>query len=93
MLHLGRTALSLATPWSVTATLYNMLTNRRTHDFSKDVGAQIAQIVTAAPAPIAERKPDIPAKLAEVIHKALNREPEDRYPDVMAFRQELKRFA
>jgi eukaryotic-like serine/threonine-protein kinase len=85
--------LSLATPWSVTATLYTMLTNRPTHDLPKDVGAQIAQIVTAAPVPITERKPDIPAQLAEVIHKALSREPEERYPDALAFRQELKRFA
>lgn len=82
-----------ADQYSAAATLYNMLTNRHTHDFPKDIGAQIAHIVTAAPVPITERKPDIPAKLAEVIHKALSREPEDRYPDVMAFRQELKRFA
>ena len=49
--------------------------------------------MTAAPVAITERKPDIPAKLAEVIHKALSREPEDRYPDTLAFRKELKRFA
>ena len=82
-----------ADQYSAAATLYNMLTNRYTHDWPKDVGAQIAHLVTAAPVPIAERKPDIPPKLAEVIHKALSREPEDRYPDVLAFRQELKRFA
>jgi eukaryotic-like serine/threonine-protein kinase len=82
-----------ADQYSAAATLYNMLTNCYTHDLPKDVGAQIAQIVTAAPVPITERKPDIPAKLAEVIHKALSRESGDRYQDVMAFRQELKRFA
>jgi serine/threonine protein kinase len=82
-----------ADQYSAAATLYNMLTNRHTHDWPKDIGAQIAHLVTAAPVPIAERKPDIPAKLAEVIHKALSREPEDRYPDALAFRQELKRFA
>ncbi len=70
-----------------------MLTNRNTHDFPKEIGAQMAQLVTAEPVPIAERKSDVPAKLAEVIHKALSREPEDRYPDVTAFRRELKRFA
>jgi serine/threonine-protein kinase len=59
----------------------------------KDIGAQIAHLVTAAPVPINERKPDVPAKLAEVIHKALSREPADRYPDALAFRRELKRFA
>jgi hypothetical protein len=52
-----------------------------------------AHIVTCEPVPIAERKADIPAELAAVIHKALSREPEDRYPDVLAFRQELTRFA
>jgi serine/threonine-protein kinase len=70
-----------------------MLTNRLTHDLPADLGAQIAQIVTAEPVPITERKPDVPAELAAVIHKALSREPEDRYPDVLAFRRELKRFA
>lgn len=82
-----------ADQYSAAATLYTMLTNRTTHDLPKDLGAQIAHLVTAAPVPIAERKPDIPAKLAEVIHKALSREPEDRYPDALAFRRELKRFA
>ncbi len=82
-----------ADQYSAAATLYAMLTNRPTHDLPKDIGSQIAHLVTAAPVPIAERRPDIPTKLAEVIHKALSREPEDRYPDVLAFRRELKRFA
>ena len=82
-----------ADQYSAAATLYTMLTNRPTHDLPKDIGSQIAQVVTASPVPITERKPDIPAQLAEVIHKALSREPEDRYPDVLAFRKELKRFA
>jgi serine/threonine protein kinase len=88
-----REAKPTADQYSAAATLYTMLTNRPTHDLPKDIGAQIAHLVTAAPVPITERKPDIPAKLADVIHKALSREPEDRYPDVTAFRQELKRFA
>ena len=88
-----REAKPAADQYSAAATLYTMLTNRYTHDLPKYIGEQIAHLVTAAPVPIAERKPDIPAKLAEVIHKALSREPEDRYPDVLAFRRELKRFA
>lgn len=82
-----------ADQYSAAATLYTMLTNRYTHDWPKDIGAQIAHLVTAAPTPIGERRPDLPAELAEVIHKALSREPEDRYPDVTALRRELKRFA
>jgi eukaryotic-like serine/threonine-protein kinase len=82
-----------ADQYSAAATLYAMLTNRLTHDLPKNFGEQIAHLVTAAPVPINERQPNIPAKLAEVIHKALSREPEDRYPNVLAFRRELKRFA
>lgn len=70
-----------------------MPTNQTTHDLPKNIGAQLAHIVTAAPVPNTERKADISAKPAEVIHKALSREPANRYPDVSAFRQELKRFA
>jgi eukaryotic-like serine/threonine-protein kinase len=82
-----------ADQYSAAATLYYMLTKHLTHDLPKDIGAQIAHLVTAEPVPITERKPDVPAKLAEVIHKALSREPADRYPDALAFRRELKRFA
>ena len=82
-----------ADQYSAAATLYTMLTNSRTHDLPKEIGAQIAHLVTAAPVPITERKHNIPAKLAEVIHKALSREPDQRYPDILAFRKELKRFA
>ena len=57
------------------------------HELPKDIGEQIAHIVTAAPVAIAERRPDIPPELAAVIHKAISREPEDRYPDVLVFRR------
>ena len=82
-----------ADQYAAAATLYNMLTNKRTHDLPQDLAGQLAHIVTAEPVPILERKADIPAGLAAVIHKALSMEPEDRYPDVLALRKELKRFA
>jgi serine/threonine protein kinase len=82
-----------ADQYSAAATLYTMLTNCHTHNLPNDLGAQIAHLVTAAPVPITERKPEIPTELAEVIHKALSREPKERYPNVLAFREELKRFA
>jgi pSer/pThr/pTyr-binding forkhead associated (FHA) protein len=88
-----RDAKPAADQFSAAATLYTILTCRLIHDLPKDVGAQIAHLITASPVPILERKPDIPVELAEVIHKALSREPKDRYPDVLAFREELKRFA
>jgi hypothetical protein len=39
--------------------------------------------------PITQQRADLPAKLAEVIHKAISREPQDQYPDVLAFLPEL----
>ncbi len=82
-----------ADQYSTAATLYKMLTDQHPHDLPKEIGAQLAHIISAVPVPITERRPDIPMKLAAVIHKALSSEPGDRYPDVLAFRQELKRFA
>jgi serine/threonine-protein kinase len=82
-----------ADQYAAAATLYRMLSDRYTHDFPKDIGAQLAHLVTAPPVAIRDRRPDVPAGLAATIHKALGREPKDRYPDVTAFRQALLAFA
>lgn len=82
-----------ADQYSAAATLYKLLTDQYTRDLPKDLGAQLAMIVTTEVVPITERRPDVPAKLSEVIHKALAREPAERFPDALAFREELKRFA
>lgn len=82
-----------ADQYAAAATLYKILTGYYIHDLPKDLGASIGMIVSANPVPIIERRSDLPEGLADVIHKALRREPEDRYPDVMCFRKELARFA
>jgi serine/threonine-protein kinase len=82
-----------ADQYSAAATLYKMLTGQMVMDLPKDVAAQIALLVTAEAVPIRQRRGDVPAGLAAVIHRALSREPEERYEDVAAFRKELKRFA
>jgi len=88
-----RLVLPAADQYSAAATLYRMLTDCYIHDLPRDLGAQISQILTAEPISIRKRRPDIPIGLAEVIHKALHRDPAERYPDVLAFRKELKPFA
>ena len=82
-----------ADQYSAAATLYKLLTDRLTHDFPRGVGAQLAHLVTEPPILIGDRRPNLPAGLAAVVHIALNREPGDRYPDVTTFRKELTRFA
>ena len=82
-----------ADQYSAAATLYTLLTDGPTHNFPRDLGGPLAHLVTAAPVLIANRRPDIPPGLAAVIHTALNREPGDRYPDVLEFRRALMPFA
>ncbi len=82
-----------ADQYAAAATLYKLLTDCYTHDFPKDIGQQLAHLVTAAPVPLADRRADLPAGLAAVVHKALSREAADRYPDATAFRKELAKFA
>jgi serine/threonine protein kinase len=82
-----------ADQYSAAAALYTLLTDCPTHNFPRDIGAQLAHLITAAPVLIGNRRPDLPPGLAAAIHKALNREPEDRFPDVLEFRRALTPFA
>ncbi|QEL15100.1 hypothetical protein PX52LOC_02008 [Limnoglobus roseus] len=82
-----------ADQYSAAATLYRLLTKQYTHDFPRGIAAQLAHVVSVKPILITARRADIPTELGAVIHKALSQDASDRYPNVMAFRQELKRFA
>jgi serine/threonine protein kinase len=82
-----------ADQYSAAATLYKLLTGQDTRDFPKDLGAALGKIVTTHPVPIRDRRPDLPSELAVAIHKALSRDPEERYPDITFFRDALRLFA
>ena len=45
------------------------------------------------PVPLRARRRDLPAGLADVIHRALTREPAERFPDVQGMRQGLRWFS
>lgn len=82
-----------ADQYSAAATLYALLTGCPPIDLPKDVRQQIAVLVTGTPVPVRDRRAEVPAGLAEVIHTALAREPADRFPDVAAFSTALLPFA
>jgi serine/threonine-protein kinase len=82
-----------ADQYSAAATLYALLCGAPPIDLPKDVRQQIAVLVTGTPVPIRRRRPGVPAGLAEVIHRALAREPADRFADVSAFSTALLPFA
>jgi serine/threonine-protein kinase len=79
--------------YALGATLYYLLTNRRVYDFPKGSEQQLLMILQADPVPICTRRGDIPAGLADVIHRALARDPAVRFADVQAMRKALLPFA
>jgi serine/threonine-protein kinase len=83
-----------ADQYSAAATLYNLLTAQLPFDFEAGKGsAGLALILQNDPVPIRQRRPDLPEELAAIIHRALAKDPADRFPDVDAFKKALKPFA
>jgi serine/threonine-protein kinase len=81
-----------ADQYSTAAMLYHLLTGQYILDLPPLPGALVV-ILEDEPAPIQSRRADIPDGLAAAIHRALAKQPEDRFPDVTAFRAALRPFA
>jgi eukaryotic-like serine/threonine-protein kinase len=71
------------------ATLYNLLTRHYVHDFPKSFQERMLKILQDDPVPIRRRRPEIPAPLADVIHRALARDEGERFASVAPFRKAL----
>ena len=78
-----------ADQYSAATTLYYLLTGKYAFDFPPDTGSRLVKLLTEEPVPLRERRPEIPAGLAAVVHKAMAREPADRYSNLAAFRAAL----
>lgn len=81
-----------ADQFSIAATLYNLLTNCYIHDSPGRRELLLLKILEADPVPIQSRRRDLPLALAQVIHRALARQPEKRFPNVRKMRQSLAKF-
>jgi serine/threonine-protein kinase len=86
-----REVMPAADQYSTAAMLYHMLTGNWVLDLPPMPGGLLT-ILNKEPVPLCERRPDLPAGLGEVIHRALAKKASDRYPDVVAFRQALVPF-
>ncbi len=78
--------------YSAAATLYHLLTNRFIYDFPKDIGSRLLMVLQEDPVPILKRRPDLPAELAEAVHRGLARNPSNRFANCMLFREALLPF-
>jgi serine/threonine-protein kinase len=88
-----REALPATDLYAVGATLYNLLTERYVYDFPPGrPEARYLMILQEEPVPIRSRRPEIPGGLAAIIHRALYREPKDRFPDAKSMRESLNKY-
>jgi serine/threonine protein kinase len=78
--------------WALGAILYELLT--RQVPFVADSVTQLtAMVVTEAPRPILELRPEIPAPLAAAVMKCLEKRRDDRFQSVSEFGRALAPFA
>jgi serine/threonine-protein kinase len=77
--------------YGAAATLYHVLSGAYPYDFPP--GRDPFLVVLEAPVvPLTRRCPWVPPPLADVLHRALAREPDDRWPTAEALRQPLLPF-
>jgi serine/threonine-protein kinase len=82
-----------ADQYAVAATLYNLLTCKHLFDKPRDAWDALAQILEKQPVPLRERRPDVPAGLARAVHRALRKDPTERFVNVEALREAILPFA
>ena len=78
-----------ADQFAAAATLYFLLTGQCIHDFPIEISQQLLRILQHDAVPIRERRPELPPGLAAVVHRALDRNPEKRFPSAAALRKAL----
>lgn len=79
--------------YSMAAILYHLLTGEVPFDARSPAVEVLDRMLHDDPVPILERRPHLPRPLAQVIHRAMSRDPADRYDSVEDFRAALDPFA
>jgi serine/threonine-protein kinase len=86
-----RTAKPAADQYATAATLYHLLTGRQAFE-AATTAELFKKVLTEEPPAVTARRPELPAALAAVLRRAMQRQPEARYPDVRALAQALAAF-
>ena len=81
-----------ADQYAAAATLYFLVCGQPIYDPTREMTSAMLRVLQDDPVPLRQRDPDVPAGLSAVIHRALAREPGDRYPTAAALAADLRRF-
>jgi serine/threonine-protein kinase len=78
--------------YAVGATLYEYLVGESIYEFTNE-RSQLRTVLETEPVPIRRRSASIPTALADAIHRALAKAPEDRFATAEEMRQALLPFS
>jgi serine/threonine-protein kinase len=78
--------------WSLGVILYELLSKKEPFD-GTSFGMLFSNIVSKEPTPLVSVRPDVPAGLAEIVHRCLKKNRDERYPNVTALVSALAAFA
>ncbi len=78
--------------WSLGVILCELVSGKEPFD-GTSFGVLFSNIVTKEPTPLASVRPDVPAGLAEIVHRCLKKNRDDRYPTVTELVSALATFA
>jgi serine/threonine-protein kinase len=78
--------------WAVAASLYNMLTGQVPRDFPVNKDPWLV-LLESKPVPIRQRNPQVPARLAEVIDRALIDDPDILFKTAVELKRALEQVS
>lgn len=81
-----------ADQYAMGATLYHLIAGVKIYDFPANLARQLLMILQDEPVPIKSRLASVPEELAAAIHKALARNPADRFADAREMRLAIEPF-
>jgi serine/threonine protein kinase len=80
-----------ADQYAAAATIYNLLTGQLIYEKAGSQVELLHRIISTDPLPLRSPPANVPLPLVQVLNRALAREPEKRYPDILSMREALDR--
>ncbi len=87
----GREVDERADVYSLGALLYHVLTGAPPYS-GKTVDDVLSKVEAGPPIPIRTREPDVPMDLAAIVNRAMERDPDHRYPTAQPLAEDLRKF-